>query len=89
MRKWRYNVFYLSRDHDIEESRDFVGGVLSSQVINLLNLGSIGLMELEIMTLVILVSIPIPIPMPGFQCRGLQMASFLLVSAKFFFSGED
>ena len=24
------NVFYLSRDHDIEVSRDFVGGVLSS-----------------------------------------------------------
>ena len=27
--KWNYNVFYLSRDHDIEVLRDFVGGVLS------------------------------------------------------------
>ena len=27
--KWNYNVFYLSRDHDIEVSRGFVGGVLS------------------------------------------------------------
>ena len=66
--------FYLSRDHNIEESCDFVGGVLSSKVTTLLTLGSIGLMELEIMTLVILVliPIPIPIPMPRFQCRGLQ-----------------
>ena len=27
--KWNYIVFYLSRKHDIEVSRDFVGGVLS------------------------------------------------------------
>ena len=27
---WRHNVFYLSRDHDIEVSHDFVGGVPSS-----------------------------------------------------------
>ena len=42
----------------------------------LLSLGSIGLMELEIMAFVISVPIPIPfpIPMPRFQCRDLQMA---------------
>ena len=69
--------FIFSRDHDIEESRDFVGGVLSSCVTTLLSLGSIGPMELEIMTFVISVPIPIPIPMPRFQCRGLQMAFYL------------
>ena len=39
----------------------------------LLSLGSIGLMELEIMAFVI--SVPIPISMPRFQCRDLQMAA--------------
>ena len=43
--KRRYNVFYLSCDHDIEESRGFMGGVLSSYVTTLLCLGSRGLME--------------------------------------------
>ena len=28
--KWRYNVFYLSWDHDMEVPRDFLGGVRSS-----------------------------------------------------------
>ena len=28
--KWRYSSFYLSRDYNIEVSRDFLGGVLSS-----------------------------------------------------------
>ena len=56
-------------------SRDFVGGVLSSYVITLLSLGSIGLAELEIMAFVISVPIPIPVPMPRFQCPGLQMAA--------------
>ena len=66
----------MSRDHNIEESRDFVGGVLLSLVTTLLSLGSIGLIELEIMTFVISVPIPfpIPIPMPRLLCRGLQMA---------------
>ena len=56
----------MSRDHDIEVSRDFVGGVLSSLVTTLLSLGFIGLMELEIMSFVISIPIPIPIPMPRF-----------------------
>ena len=30
MGKWRFNVFYFSRDHDIKVSRDFEGGVLNS-----------------------------------------------------------
>ena len=30
MWEWRDNVFDLSRDHDVDVSRDFVGGVLSS-----------------------------------------------------------
>ena len=72
-------MFYLSRDRDIEVSRDFVGGIPSSKVITLLRLGSIGLMELEIMAFVISVPIPvpipIPIPMPRFQYRGLQMTT--------------
>ena len=42
------DVFYLSRDHDIEVSRDFVGGVLSAEVTNWLNLGSIGLTKVKI-----------------------------------------
>ena len=65
----------MSRDHDIEMSRDFVGGVLSSLVTTLLSLGFIGLMELEIISFVISIPIPIPIPMPRFQCLGLQMAT--------------
>ena len=28
--KWRYKVFYLSRDYDIKVSRDLEGGVISS-----------------------------------------------------------
>ena len=51
-------------------------------VTTLLSVGSIGLMELEIMAFVIsvpiLVPIPIPIPMLRFQCRDLQMARFCL-----------
>ena len=43
----------------------------------MLSLGSIDLMEIEIMTLVI--SVSIPIPMPRFQCRGLQMAKTKLI----------
>ena len=39
------------------------------------SLGSIGLVELQIMAFVISVPIPIPIPMPRFQCPGLQMAA--------------
>ena len=57
-------TFYLSRDNNIEESRDFVGGVLSFCINTLLSLGSKGLTELEIMTFVLLV----PIPTPRFQC---------------------
>ena len=71
----------MPRDHNINESREFVGEVLSSLVIILLSLGSIGLMELEIMAFVISVPIPIPFPIPipmlRFQCRDLQMALFL------------
>ena len=70
----------MSRDHDIEESRDFVGGVLSSYVTTLLCLGSIGLMELEIMTFVI--SVPIPIPMPRFtngRLESFSLNTFMLM----------
>ena len=56
MQKWRYNVSYLPRDHDIEVTRDFAVGP------RILPLGSIGLTEVEIMALVIPVSIPIPVP---------------------------
>ena len=75
-------MFYLSCDHNVEVSRDFVGGVLSTQATTLLSLGSIGLMELKIMVFVISVPIPfpIPIPMPRFQCRGLQMAFLLFIT---------
>ena len=63
----------MPRDHNIEVSRDFVDGVLSSYVNILLSLGPIGLMELEIMIFVISVPIPIPfsipIAMPRFQCQ--------------------
>ena len=45
-------------------SRDFVDGVSSSESTILLDLVSIGLLELEIMAFV--VSVPIPIPMPRF-----------------------
>ena len=45
-------------------SRDFVGGVDSSEVTTRLSLGYIGLMQLEIVAFV--VSVPIPIPMPRF-----------------------
>ena len=45
----------------------------------MLSLGSIGLMELEIMAFVISVPIPVPFPIPipmlRFQCRDLQMAA--------------
>ena len=54
----------MLRDHDIKLSCDFVGGVLSSYVTTLLSLGSIGLMELQIMTFLISVPIPIPFPIP-------------------------
>ena len=43
------------------------------------SLGSIGLMEVEIMAFVISFTIPIPIPMPRFQCRGLQIALVLYI----------
>ena len=69
--------FCLSCDHGIKVSCDFVGEVLSSYVTTLLRLGSISLMELEIMSFVISIPIPIPIPVPRFQCRGLQMAVFI------------
>ena len=45
-------------------SRDFVGGVDSSEVTTRLSLGYIGLMELEIVAFVI--SVPVPIPIPRF-----------------------
>ena len=71
-------MFYLSRDLDIDMSRDFVGGVpLSYDTIHL-SLRSIGLMEVEIMAFVISVQILIPIPMPRLKCLGLQMAQFKL-----------
>ena len=57
-------MFYLSCDHNVEVSRDFVSGVLSTQATTLLSLGSIGLMELKIMVFVISVPIPFPIPIP-------------------------
>ena len=63
----------MSRNHDIEVLRNFVGE-FPSQVTILLSLGSIGLMEVEIMVFVTSVPIPISIPMPRFQCPGLQMA---------------
>ena len=65
-----------SREHVVDVSCDFVGGVPSSYVTTLLSLGSIDLMELQIMAFVIWVQIPIPIPIPmlRFQCRCLQMA---------------
>ena len=40
--------FILSSDRDIEEPRDFVGGVLSSLVTTLLRLGYIDLVKVEI-----------------------------------------
>ena len=58
--------FLLSRDQDIEVSRDFVDVVPSSCVTTLLSLGSTDLMEVEIMAFIISVPIPIPIPMPRF-----------------------
>ena len=76
--KWRYNMFYLSRDHNIDMSRDFVGGVALSYNTTLLSLRSIGLMEVEIMAFVISVQILIPIPIPRLKCLGLQMAQFKL-----------
>ena len=45
-------------------SGEFVGGILSFYVTTLLSLGSIGLMELEIMVFVISVPIPTPFPIP-------------------------
>ena len=53
----------MSRHHNIEVSRDFVGLV------------PIGIVEVEIMAFVVSVpiSIPIPIPVPMFHCRGFQM----------------
>ena len=62
-----YNVFYLPSDLDLAVSRDFGGGVPSS---TLLSLGSIGLMEVEIMAFIM--SIQIQIPIPRLQCQGLQ-----------------
>ena len=47
-KKWRYTVFYLSRDHLVNVSREFVGGVLSSQVTTLLSLGFIDLVKVKI-----------------------------------------
>ena len=44
-----------------------------------LSLGSIGLMELEIMVFVISVPISNSIPMPRFQCIGLQMPKKIVV----------
>ena len=61
LQKWRYNVFNLSPDHNIEVSRDFVGGVPSSLVITLVSLGSIGLMNMEKMAFIISVPSPISI----------------------------
>ena len=49
----------MSRDHEIELSRDFVGRAPSSYITILLGLVFTGLVELEIMTLV--VSVPVPI----------------------------
>ena len=46
--EWRYNVFYLSSDHDVKVLRDIVGGVASSQYTTLLSLGSIGLVKVKI-----------------------------------------
>ena len=60
-----YNVFCLPSDLDLAVSRDFGGGVPSS---TLLSLGSIGLMEVEIMAFIISIQIPIP----RLQCQGLQ-----------------
>ena len=40
--------FYLSRDHSVDVSRDFVGGVPSSQVTILLSLGFMGLVKVNI-----------------------------------------
>ena len=42
-------LFILPRDHDIEESHDFVGGVLSFKVTTLLSLGYIGLVKMGIL----------------------------------------
>ena len=53
------HVTVISKSHV-----NFMGEVLSSLVIILLSLGSIGLMELEIMAFVISVQIPIPFPIP-------------------------
>ena len=58
-------------------SRDFVGGALSFKVTTLLSLGSIGLMELEIMTFVISIPIPIPIPVPRFTNGRLKASQVL------------
>ena len=46
--KWRYNAFYLPRDHVIEVSLDFVGVVTSSWVTILLVLGALGRVKIEI-----------------------------------------
>ena len=67
-------LFILSLFICHEVSHDFVGGVPSSSITNLLGLVSIGLLELEIMEFVVSISISISIPMLRFQCRGLQMA---------------
>ena len=56
---WSEDVFEFLRDHVVDVSHDFVGGVLSSQVTNLLSLEFIGLMDVETMAFVISVSIPI------------------------------
>ena len=47
-------------------SRDFVGGIDSSEVTTWLSLGYIGPMQLEIVAFVVSIPIPIPIPMPRF-----------------------
>ena len=69
-------LFILSLFICHEVSHDFVGGVPSSSITNLLGLVSIGLLELEIMEFFVSIpiSISISIPMLRFQCRGLQMA---------------
>ena len=67
----------MSRDDDIDMSRDLVGGVPLSYDTTLLSLRSIGLMEVEIIAFVISVQILIPIPMPRLKCLGLQMAQFI------------
>ena len=40
--------FYLSCDHLVDVSRDFLGGVPSSKVTTLLSLGLIGLVKVKI-----------------------------------------